>query len=210
MPTGSLRPRRLAPALLLVALALGSACKPAEPKSFNPEGLSGPKPNPPIPKPEFVLTDTDGKPYDFQKETNGKITLLFFGYTNCPDVCPVHLTNIAAALQTLSPEVNQAIKVVFVTTDPARDTPEVMRKWLDHFNPAFVGLRGDTTTVAAIMQQTKVGPILVEQGPKPGSYGIGHSTLVLAFTRDNLAHVFYPFGIRQSDWAKDLQLLAER
>ncbi len=193
---------------MLTGLLLPAACKPAEPRAFNPEGLSGPKPNPPIVKPDFVLTDTDGKPYDFRKETEGKVALLFFGYTNCPDVCPVHLTNIAQALQKLSPEVNQAVQVVFVTTDPARDTPEVIRKWLDHFDTRFVGLTGDTATIVAAMGQAKVGPILREEGNEPGKYGIGHSTLVLAFSRDNLAHVFYPFGIRQSDWAKDLQILA--
>lgn len=199
--------RHLSSVILLTLLALAPACQPAEAKPFNPEGLSGPKPNPPIPKPEFVLTATDGKPYDFRKETEGKVALLFFGYTNCPDVCPVHLTNIAQALQKLSPEVNQAIQVVFVTTDPARDTPEVIRKWLDHFDTRFVGLTGDTATIAKAMAQSKVGPILV-QPDSAGGYGIGHSTLVLAFTRDNLAHVFYPFGIRQADWAKDLQILA--
>lgn len=196
--------------LLMALLAAFASCKPAEPKPFNPDGLSGPKPIPPIPKPDFVLTDTEGKPYDFRKETEGKVALLFFGYTNCPDVCPVHLTNIAAALQKLSPEVNQAVQVVFVTTDPERDSAAVIRKWLNHFDRRFVGLTGDTTAIQAAMKQVNVGPILREPGKEPGSYGIGHSTLVIAFSRDNLAHVFYPFGVRQSDWAKDLQILATR
>jgi protein SCO1/2 len=194
----------------LVILSSAVACKPAEPKPFNPEGLSGPKPVPPIPKPDFTLTDTEGKPYDFRKETEGKVALLFFGYTNCPDVCPVHLANIAAALQKLSPDVNEAVKVIFVTTDPARDSAAAIRAWLDHFDKRFIGLTGDTTTILAAMSQVKVGPILKEPGKEPGSYGIGHSTLVIAFTRDNLAHVFYPFGVRQADWAKDLQILATR
>lgn len=196
---------------LVIVSSLVTACKPAEPKPFNPEGLSGPRPTPPIPKPDFVLTDTDGKPYDFRKETEGKVALLFFGYTSCPDVCPVHLTNIAAALQKLSPEVNNAIQVVFVTTDPQRDSAAVIRRWLDHFDKRFVGLTGDSTAIVKAMSQIGVlGPILVEPGKEPGSYGIGHSTLVIAFTRDNLAHVFYPFGVRQADWAKDLQILAAR
>jgi protein SCO1/2 len=186
------------------------ACKPTEAKPFNPEGLSGPQPTPPIPKPDFVLTDTDGKPFDFRKETEGKVALLFFGYTSCPDVCPVHLANIAQALSRLGPEVNEAVEVVFVTTDPARDSAAAIRKWLDHFDRRFVGLRGDTTQIVAAMKQMPVlGPILV-QPTDSGGYGIGHSTLVIAFTRDNLAHVFYPFGIRQADWAKDLQILAAR
>lgn len=196
--------------MTVAILAFGASCKPAEAKPFNPEGLSGPQPSPPIQKPDFVLTDTDGKPYDFRKETEGKIALLFFGYTNCPDVCPVHLTNIAAALQKLSPEINNAVQVVFVTTDPARDSSAAIRKWLDHFDRRFVGLTGDTAQIIAAMKQVPVlGPIVREQLDST-SYGIGHSTLVIAFSRDNLAHVFYPFGIRQADWAKDLQILATR
>ncbi len=195
--------------LVLVA-ALALACKPAEQRPFNPEGLSGPRPTPPIAKPDFVLTDTEGKPYDFRKRTEGKVALLFFGYTNCPDVCPVHLANIAAALQKSSPEVNNTVEVVFVTTDPARDSSAAIRKWLDHFDTRFVGLTGDTAQIVAAMKQVPVlGPI-IPQATEDGGYGINHSTLVIAFTRDNLAHVFYPFGIRQAEWAKDLQILASR
>ena len=196
--------------LVLAIVVSLFACTPAEQKPFNPEGLTGPRPNPPIAKPDFVLTDTDGKPYDFRKETEGKVALLFFGYTSCPDVCPVHLANIAAALQKLSPEVNNTVQVVFVTTDPARDSAAVVRKWLDHFDKRFVGLTGDSAQIVAAMKQIPVlGPI-IPQKTEDGGYGINHSTLVIAFTRDNLAHVFYPFGVRQADWAKDLQILASR
>ena len=66
-------------ALLAVTMLLGTACKPAAPRTFNPEGLAGPKIDPPVPKPDFILTDTDGKPFNFRKETEGKVALLFFG-----------------------------------------------------------------------------------------------------------------------------------
>lgn len=194
---------------ILAALLLAAACSPAAPKPFNPDGLAGPQIQPPVPKPDFTLTTTDGKPFDFRKETEGKVALLFFGYTSCPDVCPVHLANIAAALKTLGPEVNNGIRVVFVTTDPARDTPERVRAWLDKFDPRFVGLTGDSVAIALAMRQLKLGQPIMEPGPTADTYTIGHSTLVLAFTRDNLAHVVYPFGIRQADWAKDLQLLVK-
>jgi protein SCO1 len=194
---------------LLALTALVSACKPEGPRAFNPEGLSGPQILPPTPKPEFILTTTEGAPFDFQKETAGYVTLLFFGYTHCPDVCPVHLANIAAALSKLSPEVNNAVKVVFVTTDPARDTPAVMRAWLDKFDHRFIGLTGDTLAIAEAMRLSRLGSAFKETGTSDSSYTVGHSAIVLAFTRDNLAHVVYPFGIRQADWAKDLVLLTK-
>lgn len=195
--------------LVLSVLVIGAACKPSAEKVFNPDGLAGPKISPPIPKPDFTLTTTDGKPYNFRTETEGYVALLFFGYTHCPDVCPVHLANIAAALSKLGPEVNQRVKVIFVTTDPARDTPQVIRSWLDKFDPRFVGLTGDSLAILGAMKQLRLAPIEREAGPNDSTYTIGHSAFVLAFTRDDLAHVIYPFGIRQSDWARDLQLMSE-
>ncbi len=192
---------------LLATATLAFACKPAEPKVFNPEGLSGPQISPPLPKPDFMLTTTEGKPFDLRKDTEGYVTLLFFGYTHCPDVCPVHLANIAAALAKLSPEVNGAVKVVFVTTDPERDTPALMRAWLDKFDRRFIGLTGDSLALANAAKVSHVGQAIREPGPTDSTYTVGHSAMVWAFTRDNLAHVAYPFGIRQSDWAKDLVIL---
>jgi len=196
--------------LLTAALALltAPACKPAPRRDFSPDGLTAPRVEPPIPKPDFVLTRTEGTPYDFRRETDGYVTLLFFGYTNCPDICPVHLANIAAALKKVSPEVNGAVKVVFVTNDPARDTPEVLRAYLDHFDARFIGLTGDSLAIGDAMRQLSLSPVVREEGTQPGGYTIGHSAIVLAFTRDNFAHVVYPFGIRQDDWVHDLELLA--
>lgn len=202
--------RLIRTAVFAAALALLAtpACKPAPRRPFNPDGLVAPRVEPPIPKPDFVLTRTDGTPFDFRRETDGFVTLLFFGYTNCPDICPVHLANIASALKKLGPEVNNAVKVVFVTNDPARDTPEVLRTYLDHFDPRFIGLTGDSLAIADAMRQLSLSPIVREEGTQPGGYTIGHSAIVLAFTRDDLAHVVYPFGIRQDDWASDLVLLS--
>src|SRR6516164_1995231 len=78
---------------------------------------------PPLPKPRFVLTDTSGTPFDFWNRTQGLVTLLFFGYTNCPDQCPLHMANIGVALKKLPPGLADQVKLVFVTTDPRRDTP---------------------------------------------------------------------------------------
>src|SRR5262252_8565325 len=95
--------------------------------------------SPPLPKPRFVLTDTSGAAYDFWAKTQGSITLLFFGYTNCPDQCPMHMMNIGSALKRLPPGLADQVKLVFVTTDPQRDTPAEMRRWLDNFDKHAVG-----------------------------------------------------------------------
>lgn len=189
---------------LLAALLLAVPGCRREARPFNPEGLAGPKVNPPIPKPAFVLTTTDGREFDFRRDTEGYVTLLFVGYTHCPDVCPVHLANIAASLRKLGPQVRNRIKVVFVTADPDRDTAPVIRKWLDQFDPSFIGLRGDLAVVHRLLTDMRLGTPVKEPGATDTTYTIGHSSVVVAFTPDNLAHVIYPFGIRQADWAHDL------
>ena len=196
-----------APVFALLVLAAG--CKPNPSRPFNPDGLAGPVISPAIPKPSFVLTATDGTPFDFKPQTEGFVTLLFYGYTNCPDVCPVHLANIAAVLHKLGPEITRQIKVVFVTIDPARDTPQAMRSWLDHFDPGFIGLTGDSLAIDSAIRQVRIGVTPPERSPDGKNYDIGHSAFVIAFTRDNLAHVVYPFGIRQEDWARDLPRLVK-
>src|SRR5258708_39119903 len=75
---------------------------------------------PPLPKPRFTLIDTSGAPFDFWSRTQGYVTLLFFGYARCPDQCPLHMGNIAMGLKTLPPELDDQVKLVFVTTDPGR------------------------------------------------------------------------------------------
>src|SRR5690606_6182779 len=129
---------------LLVALASCWAlwaCAPvdATPRQHNLRGTVLPEP---VPKADFTLPDTDGDPFDFRSRTDGKLTLLFFGYTHCPDVCPVHLANIASALQRLSFEERERVSVVFVSTDPDRDTPQRIREWLDSFDRSFRRPRG--------------------------------------------------------------------
>lgn len=160
----------------------------------------------PTPKPDFTLTTTTGEPFDFRQETAGKVTLLFFGYTHCPDVCPVHMANIAAVLHKLPPDVAREVAVVMVTVDPERDTPQRLREWLDTFDGSFVGLLGSPDEINAIQQQIGL-PAAVKIAGEGDEYFMGHAARVIAFTADDSAHVAYPFGTRQEDWAHDLPLL---
>lgn len=163
---------------------------------------------PPLTKPQFTLTDTSGAPFDFRLETQGYVTLLFFGYTHCPDECPLHMAAIATSLQQVPEDVRNQVKVVFVTADPARDTPTVLRAWLNHFDRRFIGLTGNAATIEAAQRAARVPAasktVLANKG-----YEVGHASFVLAYTKDNLAHVIYPGGVTPKDWAHDLPLLAK-
>lgn len=161
----------------------------------------------PVPKVDFTLSDTEGRPFHFASETEGYLTLLFFGYTNCPDICPIHLASIAAVRRDLPHELRSRIKVLFVSTDPERDTPERLRAWLDGFDKSFVGLLGSVEQVNDIERSFGLAPSYVDPAQDTESYMVGHAAQVLAFTTDNLAHIAYPFGTRQTDWSKDLPRL---
>ena len=165
--------------------------------------------NPPLPKPEFTLTDTSGAPFDFRSKTEGYITLLFFGYANCPDVCPLHMANIAVALKKLPSGVVDQVKLVFVTTDPARDSAKALRSWLDHFDKRFIALTGTEAAIEAAQLAAGLPPAR-KSALANGDYGLGHSSFVLVYTKDNLAHLIYPGGMSQQDWVHDLpQLVTE-
>jgi protein SCO1 len=164
--------------------------------------------SPPLPKPRFVLIDTSGAPFDFWNRTRGSVTLLFFGYTYCPDQCPLHMANIGVALKKLPADIADQVKLVFVTTDPARDTPVVLRRWLDHFDKDFIGLTGTEAVLASVQNAAGV-PAARKAEPRNGNYSVAHANFVIAYTKDNLAHVIYPGGVGKDDWVHDLPLLVK-
>ena len=164
---------------------------------------------PPLPKPKFTLTDTTGAPFDFWARTQGTVTLLFFGYTTCPDECPLHMANVAMSLKKLPKELQDQVRLVFVTTDPARDEPRVLRAWLDRFDPRFIGLTGTESAIEAAQRAAGL-PVATKTARAGGSYAMGHANVVLAYTKDNFAHLMYPGGVTRQDWLHDLpQLVAE-
>jgi len=201
---------RSVPALLVSAVLLTAACEGRRaPSVGTPEagGESAAREYPnPRPKPNFVLTDTEGRPFAFRDATEGTMTLLFFGYTNCPDVCPVHMANIAAALHKLPDAIARQVTVVFVTTDPERDTPERIRAWLDHFDTRFIGLTGTQAEVDSAQVAMHL-PLAYKEDLGGGKYAVGHSAHVIAFTRDGMARFALPFGTRQSEWAQEIPRL---
>jgi protein SCO1/2 len=155
-------------------------------------------------KPSFTLTDTAGQPYRFADETEDKLTLLYFGYLNCPDICPVHLAQIAEVFDRL-PDVARDAAVVFVSVDPERDSPEEIRRFLDNFDSRFVGLTGTPSELDEAQKAAGVTPAIVEG--KGDEYTVDHAGWVIAYSPDGQHRVNYPFGTRQSEWTNDLQIL---
>jgi protein SCO1/2 len=155
----------------------------------------------PYRRPSFTLTDTSGAPFDFKAQTAGRPTLLFFGYTNCPDVCPTTMADIAVALRGLPPAVVDQLQVVFVTTDPAADTPDVLGDYLRRFDAdlpvRFVGLTGDQPTID--QAQLSAGVPLAEEN------GRLHSSMLLLYGADDEAHVAFVAGNTAKDIATDLR-----
>lgn len=172
----------------------------------NSDGYRGGLVTPPLPKPSFVLTDTSGAAFDFRQRTEGYVALLFFGYANCPDQCPMHMANLGSALKRMPASMADQVKLVFVTTDPARDTPQALRRWLDLFDRRFIGLTGTERTVEAVQRAAGVPPA-TKTGAANGNYAVAHANFVLAYSKDNLAHVIYPGGVSKDDWVHDLPLL---
>ncbi|MER8232128.1 SCO family protein [Streptomyces sp. NPDC094049] len=162
----------------------------------------------PFTKPDLVLTDTEGKPYDLRERTKGKPTLIYFGYTHCPDVCPMTMSNIAIAMKKLPPADQEKLQVVFVTTDPERDTPASLAKWLPAAGDAsFTGLTGDFSTIQAGARQIGIG---IDPPKKlPGNKVVSmHGAQVVAFSpTTDQGYVLYGEDTSVDDYAKDLPKL---
>ncbi|MCI0384787.1 SCO family protein [Streptomyces sp. CNQ085] len=163
----------------------------------------------PFDKPELVLTDTAGETYDLVEETRGHPTLVYFGYTHCPDVCPLTMSNIAVAKSELPEADQKKLRVVFVTSDPERDTPESLGEWLRAQDPDFIGLTGDFEEIQAGARSLGIAlepPVEDENGDVVSSHG----TQVLAFLpEDDRAHVLYTEDVPVETYEKDLPALAE-
>jgi protein SCO1 len=157
--------------------------------------------------PGLALTDTHHRTFDLASDTDAPVTLVFFGYTSCPDVCNVVLANVASALRRTEPGVREDVQMVFVTSDPARDTPPVIREYLDRFDPSFVGLTGRMRTLKKAAKE--VGVALTGKVETSGGYEVGHGTQVIAFGRDEASDVLWTAGTPVDDMRRDVNALVQ-
>jgi len=208
--------RRGRPASVVLALALLlAACGPASSTSLAAQGLSraadgwyGLPLSVQRSLPDTTLLTTSGEPFVLAEELLGTPTLLFFGYSSCPDICPIHLAAITNAMQQTRTGYDR-IQVVFVSVDPERDTPERIEEFLGYFSTRIIGLHGDLDDVADALRQLDLpGPIV--EGPDPRGEGvlIGHPAQVIGFDAAGNARRVWPFGTRRADWVSDIPRIA--
>ncbi|MEV1062843.1 SCO family protein [Streptomyces sp. NPDC050263] len=158
----------------------------------------------PFTKPDLVLTDTQGKSYDLRKETAGHPTLIYFGYTNCPDVCPLTMNNIAIAKKQLPQAEQDELRVVFVTTDPDRDTSAALGKWLKGIDSQVIGLTGKFATIQAAARTLGIS-VEAPHKDKNGKIVSTHGTQVVAFSpKTNGGYLLYGEDANVDDYTKDL------
>lgn len=194
----------------LAGCGLGRASSP-DPKGTAPDGaFAGEYDEQGIPKPDVTFTDMHGQPFPFREKTDGKLALLFFGYTNCPDVCPTTLNSLARAIETIGSGPGSKPMVLFVGVDVARDTPEQLTTYLGNINPTFLGLTGTEQVIAEANEQVYNPPIGIEEPDSDGDYIVLHSKKVLVYGKDNVAHRYYDGDrVRQQQWVQDLPRLAQ-
>lgn len=149
---------------------------------------------PPRPAPPLDLTDQRGQPFSLQAQ-RGAAVLLYFGYTNCPDQCPIALAKIKQTLLLLGPEA-QSVRVALITTDPVRDTPERLATYLSAFDPAYFGLTGDRSVLQAAY--AAYGVTVMDNGET-------HSTRVYLIDPDGNLRATYPYEFDPQDLAYDLR-----
>lgn len=177
-------------------------------QAADPNGLRGATLDRPYALPTASLTDTGGNEFNLVTSTKKPVTLVFFGYTNCPDVCNTVLADIASALTKLDRTDRGQIQVLFITTDPARDSGPAIRKYLDRFDPSFTGLTGPLASIKSIAKAVGV-PVEGMKKLPSGGYEVGHGAQVLGFGQDDKATVLWLSNAAIGDLAHDFAKLVE-
>jgi protein SCO1/2 len=152
----------------------------------------------------FELTDHTGKARTLA-DFRGKVVVLFFGYTQCPDVCPTTMIEMASVLKELGPKADD-VQVLFVTLDPERDTGELLAAYVPAFDKRFLGLRGDAAATAKVAREFKVF-YAKQPGGEPGSYSVDHTAGSYVFDRDGNIRLFLRHGQGTAPIVHDLKQL---
>jgi len=150
---------------------------------------------------EFALVDHNGQPRTLA-DFRGKAVVLFFGYTQCPDVCPTTLAELAEAMRRLGPDAAR-VQVLFVTVDPERDTPQLLKQYVPAFDPSFLGLTGDPAAIERTAKEFKI--IYRKQpGTTPGSYTMDHSAGTFVYDPQGRLRVYVGYGQGPDVFAHDI------
>lgn len=193
--------RALAAGWLLILLVLASGCQDntAGVSRFHGLDLTGASYGR-----DFRLLDAQGRERSLA-DFRGKVVLLYFGFTQCPDVCPTALSRAAEVKKLLGAE-GERLQVIFVTIDPERDTPQVIQPYVAAFDPSFLGLYGDAQRTRETAAEFKV---FYQKVPTGGSYTMDHSTLSYAFDPQGRLRLALRHEQNAQDYAHDLRLLLQ-
>jgi protein SCO1/2 len=193
-------------ALVVIALSITVACREARHAStVKLHGLQLAGQDAPV-YPSLRLVEDGGKVFDLSRE-RGKVVLLYFGYTNCPDVCPTTLADWAR-LRRLLGSAADSVRFVFVSIDPARDTPAAVRRYVDQFDHHIVGLSGDSAAIATAQREFHVRAFRDTTGFASGSYGMAHPAFIYLLDSDGRLRALYPLGgNRLADLEADIRTL---
>lgn len=153
---------------------------------------------------DLRLTDHNGQPRSLA-DFRGKVVVVNFGYTQCPDVCPTTLADLSSAVKKLGPDASR-VQVLFVTVDPKRDKPELLKQYVPAFNPDFLGLWGDPATTARVTKDFKVYA-QERAGKSADSYTVDHTAQSFVFDREGKLRLVMSYGMKPEDMASDLRIL---
>ncbi len=185
-----------------VVALIGLTATPARPASPAFHGL---RISPAAPVAEFVLLDQHRRQFSMRAQ-QGRAVILAFGYTHCPDVCPATMGMLKRVHAELRVDAGR-VRFVFVTTDPARDTPERLTQYLALFHVSFVGLTGDRVALARVYRDFGIYPERYTAAASAASYLVSHATAVYLIDPAGLLRFSYPWAMRPQDFADDIRLV---
>lgn len=155
---------------------------------------------------DFHLTDHNGRPRTLA-DFRGKVVVIFFGYTHCPDMCPTALAELAQTLKRLGEESGR-VQVLFITVDPERDTQKVLAQYVPAFEPRFLGLRGDPATTAKVADEYKVF-FAVQKPNASGNYTVDHTAAIYLIDRQGRPRLYVGGGRTVDGLVHDMKLLLQ-
>ena len=185
--------------VLVIILGLAAGVYFFRPHSFHGTVIQSPNPSF-----DFTLTSADGN--ITLSDYRGKIVLIYFGYSFCPDICPATLANVAQALRNMSESQAKDVQLIMVSLDPARDTPEKLAEYVAHFHPSFIGATGSDETLTEV---TSLYGIFYEkhESDSAGGYLIDHTATLLVIDREGYLKLVFPFGVTVDEIADDLKYM---
>ncbi len=200
----SVSKRKFSSWILLVPLALLGLFGIAwwlRPHTFHGTVIQSPEP-----APDFTLTAASG-PVTLSN-FRGKVVLLYFGYTFCPDVCPTTLANAGRALRLLGDQADE-VQLIMVSVDPERDTPEKLEEYVKHFDPSFIGVTGTPEEVARVAALYGIYYEKSEESVATG-YLVNHTATLMVVDREGRLKLVFPFGVTAEEIADDLHYILRR